>query len=93
MSPRRKRPVPTFPCPNCGADVKRGALACRECGSDDLTGWSDETAYDDLDLPDPGHDWWAEEELARRAGAAGLPTWVLWTAFATLLGVVLFALR
>ncbi|MHC4376352.1 MAG: zinc ribbon domain-containing protein [Planctomycetota bacterium] len=93
MSPKRKRPVPTFPCPNCGADVKRGALACRECGSDDLTGWSDETAYDDLDLPDPDRDWWAEEQLAQRAGAAGLPTWVVWTALATLLGVVLFALR
>ena len=28
-------------CPNCGADVPRGALACPECGSDHDTGWKD----------------------------------------------------
>ena len=30
-----------------------GALACRECGADETTGWSDATAYDDLDLLEP----------------------------------------
>ena len=40
-------------CPVCGAEVAAGARACRECGSDDTTGWSDATQYDDLDLPDP----------------------------------------
>jgi len=33
--------------------VPAGALACPECGSDDETGWSQDTMYDDLDLPDP----------------------------------------
>jgi hypothetical protein len=41
----------TFPCPNCGADVRAEARACPECGSDDETGWSEETLYDGLDLP------------------------------------------
>jgi hypothetical protein len=41
----------TFRCPNCGADVPEDAPACPECGADDETGWSDDTAYDDLDLP------------------------------------------
>lgn len=43
----------TFPCPNCGADVRADALACPECGSDEKTGWSPETESDGLDLPDP----------------------------------------
>ena len=29
-----------FVCPNCGADVRGDALACRECGSDENTGWA-----------------------------------------------------
>lgn len=37
-------------CPNCGADVPRGALACPECGSCAETGWSDEAADDPLGL-------------------------------------------
>lgn len=39
-------------CPNCGADVPRRARACPECGADESTGWSEESAYSDLDLPD-----------------------------------------
>lgn len=46
-----QRPTATFDCPNCGEDVPAGALACPECGSDDETGWSEDTAYDGLDLP------------------------------------------
>ena len=40
-----------FTCPVCGEEVPAGALACPECGSDDKTGWSPETEYDGLDLP------------------------------------------
>lgn len=46
-----KRPAETFDCPNCGEDVPAGALACPACGSDEETGWSEDTAYDSLDLP------------------------------------------
>ena len=55
MARRRRRARRTFVCPNCGADVQVGAAACRECGSDESTGWSEDTLYDDLDLPDPGY--------------------------------------
>ena len=41
-----------FICSNCGAEVPSRALACPECGSDDQTGWSEDTLYDGLDLPD-----------------------------------------
>ncbi len=51
----------TFPCPNCGEEVPAGAPCCPECGADENTGWSQDTMYDDLDLPDSnegseGHD-------------------------------------
>lgn len=39
-----------FVCPNCGAEVPWGALACPECGSDEETGWSEEATYQDLGL-------------------------------------------
>ncbi len=26
-------------------------MSCPECGSDEKTGWSEDTMYDDLDLP------------------------------------------
>lgn len=41
-----------FVCPNCGAEVPLKALACPECGSDEDTGWSEDTMYDGLDLPE-----------------------------------------
>lgn len=41
-----------FVCPNCGAEVPLRALACPECGSDEDTGWSEDTMYDGLDLPE-----------------------------------------
>jgi hypothetical protein len=41
-----------FVCPNCGAEVSLKAKVCRECGSDENTGWSEDTMYDGLDLPE-----------------------------------------
>ena len=46
-------------CPYCGASIKKNATACPECGSDEMTGWSefsymdgittvDEEEYDEL---------------------------------------------
>jgi len=50
---RQRPPKDWFTCPVCGAIVTVGSPACKECGSDDTTGWSDATLYDDLDLPEP----------------------------------------
>ncbi len=52
MSP----PADWFTCPVCGAEVRAGALSCKECGSDDRTGWSAETEYDGLDIPETDED-------------------------------------
>ncbi|MGE3175510.1 MAG: hypothetical protein AB7O97_23000 [Planctomycetota bacterium] len=50
--PRRRREI--FECPNCGASVPVGAKACKECGSDDTTGWqsAEEIDYQSIDIPD-----------------------------------------
>ena len=40
-----------FDCPNCGAEVPIKAKSCPDCGSDEKTGWSEDTMYDGLDLP------------------------------------------
>jgi len=65
MARRRRKVRRTFACPNCGADVPVGAAVCRECGSDHTTGWSEDTLYDGLDLPDPGYG--PEEPAPRRS--------------------------
>lgn len=42
----------TFVCPNCGGNVPIGAKACPHCGSDENTGWSEDTYLDGIDLYD-----------------------------------------
>lgn len=51
-------------CPFCGEPVSRNAKACRHCGSDDSTGWSDNTYLDGIDIPDEiGYDELLENEF------------------------------
>jgi hypothetical protein len=44
--------VDTFACPICGDEVSVGTPSCLNCGSDDESGWSEDTLYDGLDLPE-----------------------------------------
>ena len=44
-------------CPNCGAELPKGARACPECGSDETTGWSEEARSGGLDLPEDSFDY------------------------------------
>jgi hypothetical protein len=77
----------TFECPSCGAEVRVGSRACKECGADDQTGWSEDTMYDGLDLPDPGH---GQDDVARpRRSMASL---YRIAAILILIGFVLFVL-
>ena len=39
-----------FNCPNCGEDVPIRAKSCPGCGSDENTGWSEDTMYDGIVL-------------------------------------------
>ena len=48
--------VPPGECPACGEHVPAGAHACPACGADARTGWSKDTLYDGLDLPDEAYE-------------------------------------
>lgn len=48
---RSRRSRDCFTCPHCGADVPVGAPACRECGSDAETGWSEDADVWSADIP------------------------------------------
>lgn len=56
----RKRGRDTFVCPHCGATVPVGAPSCRECGSDDETGWSDDEDGQGADDDDFDYDEYLE---------------------------------
>jgi hypothetical protein len=43
--------VPPGECPVCGRDVPPAAAACHECGACPASGWSEQAAYDALELP------------------------------------------
>ena len=64
-------------CPNCGADVPRNAKACPGCGSDEQTGWSENAASSNLDLPDDNFNY--DEFVSREFGSKKhLPAGIAW---------------
>jgi len=72
-----------FSCPICGAEVPAKAKACPECGSDEQTGWSDQTIYDGTGIETPDEfdyeDWKRREfdERRRHPRAIWVLAWVL----------------
>jgi ribosomal protein L32 len=67
-------------CSYCGETISRKAAACPHCGSDEQTGWSDNTYLDGIDL---GGDDDYEELRAREFSPEKrkpLPLWQLVTA-------------
>ena len=72
-----KSKEPDFVCPNCGADVPGGSESCPECGSDDRTGWSEDTYLDGVTLP--GEDDGPED--GKPAGTLDRGRWI-WVAVA-----------
>ena len=59
-------------CPHCGGEIQRTAAACRHCGSDDRTGWSEDTYLDGVDLPGEGeYEEGLEREGFRKAKGKG----------------------
>lgn len=70
----KKRDSEWFACPNCGAELPANAKFCPECGSDDNTGWSEDTYLDGVTLPDED-----DEEPGKPAGTLdkSRPIWVV----------------
>ena len=92
---RRRRPRRVvFECPNCGAEVPAGARACRECGSDETTGWqsSEEIDYQSIDLPERDDDGGGTAVGARPARARTRRGWSFWVAVVLLAVVGVYAL-
>ncbi len=72
--------MPPEVCPNCGAEVPRGARACPECGSDEKTGWSEEARGSGLDLPEEKFDYddFVEREFGRQGPVPRGIRWYWW---------------
>jgi hypothetical protein len=86
-------------CPNCGAEVPPNAVACRECGSDESTGWSERARASQPGIPDEefNYDEFIREEFDEAAenpaGARGT-RWLWWmVALILLLFMVTILLR
>jgi hypothetical protein len=47
----------SFVCPVCGECVPRKAKACPECGACEKSGWSADSSYEGLSLPDEDFDY------------------------------------
>lgn len=91
-----KRSNDPFICPNCGADVPAKAKACPECGSDEKTGWSENTVYDGTGIEDP--DEFDYDDFVRREFGKGARRsrreWLWWViAVAVLVAFLLLFIR
>jgi RNA polymerase subunit RPABC4/transcription elongation factor Spt4 len=85
-------PAEDFICPVCGAEVPARAAACPECGSDEKTGWSDQTIYDGTDIEDPA-EFDRREYERRESGHRTTPLWVKLLALAALVALGWLLLR
>ena len=86
-------PRDEFICPVCGATVPAKARACPECGSDEKTGWSDNTIYDGTGIEDPEE--FDYERWRRREGLGGRRSgreWLVWIAALLMLMLIVFLL-
>ena len=79
-------------CPNCGAEVPRGARACPECGSDEQTGWSEEARTSGLSPPDDNFDYddFVKQEFGNQSPVPRGVHWFWWVI--GIAGVMLFLL-
>lgn len=79
------------PCPYCGEMIKKRAKACPHCGSDEQTGWSDDTYLDGIDIGnDFDYDEVARKEFSTKSYSGN--RWKSWKVLTGILVLVLFLL-
>ncbi|HXB01251.1 MAG TPA: hypothetical protein VNV15_00360 [Opitutaceae bacterium] len=84
---------PPGDCPVCGEPVSAGRKSCAHCGSDEHSGWSDETASDALDLP--GEDFNYREFVEKEFGPGSRrtrPALLWWIVGLVLVAVLIWQL-
>ena len=83
--------MPPENCPNCGAEVPRGALACPECGANEQTGWNDRATGQRLDLTDDefNYDEFVKEEFGEQEHSRAKTRGVGWFWWLVAVGLVL----
>ena len=86
--------MPPQTCPHCGAEVPPNARACPECGSDESTGWSEDSAGEGLDLPEENFNY---DDFVKREFAGPSPKprgihWFWWVVAILATGSFLFLL-
>ncbi len=84
-----------FICPVCGETVSAKAAACPHCGSDENTGWSDDTIYDGTDIEDPDdfdYDEFVAREFGEKPRTASGRRWGGWLPLLILLALAIFIL-
>lgn len=86
---------PPGDCPICGEFVPRGLVSCPACGSCAKSGWSDDAAYDGIDLPDAPEDFDYDDFVEREFGSGsggrrrhGLPANFWWWVALALLAII-----
>ena len=86
------RETDEFNCPNCGAEVPVGALACPECGSDEKTGWSENTIYDGTGIEVPEEFDYAEWQRreAGRSPRQSARQWLWWVVAVALVAALVW---
>lgn len=87
----------SFICPACGTEVPAGAKACPECGSDEETGWSENTVYDGTGIEEPEefhYEDWKRRELGR-GKRRSRSQWMWWVVAVVILAALawLFVIR
>ncbi len=84
-------------CPHCGADLPPKAKVCRECGSDEQTGWSEEAgaagASARMGIPEDDFDYneFAEREFGTKRRQHG--TRLKWYWVLVALGLVALMIK
>jgi hypothetical protein len=94
--PSRKKKQSHVVCPFCGATIPASAKACPACGSDERTGWSEDTYLDGIDLPtDDTYEELVQKEFGGPAQkkSRGVKGWVYLAAIGVLLLMLLGVLR